>query len=125
MTESMTLDSGNDGLRRAARVFYFVAAFHLMQLAVLDKIAVAFGEWTSIENTAAAFIVLMGCLALVTARGILRRQSWALLLGILQGVFLLFQPVLGTVLGLAVLLYLYRAVRAGLFGDPKTLIQSI
>ena len=57
----------------------------------------------------------MAAAALQTGRGIEQRKRWAKSLGIALGVLELINFPIGTVIGVAILVYINRANKAGLF----------
>src|ERR1700682_1832566 len=113
MFESVTPDPGPDGLIRAARIFYVAAA--LSAAASVIFVILAFtGDRFSTPLRLLSDFAFAG-LAFVTGRGIEPQRRWSKWLGYAFGVFELFNIPIGTVIGGAVIIYIHRASKAGLF----------
>jgi hypothetical protein len=117
MFESVVPDPGEDGLKRAARIFHVVSV--LIVITTLVGIALrASGE--SIQPLRIVLSFALAAVAYFTGRGIEERMNWAKWSGVILGVLELFNFPIGTVIGVAVLIYLRRAIRAGLFAPVAT-----
>ncbi|HEX8170429.1 MAG TPA: hypothetical protein VF824_07815 [Thermoanaerobaculia bacterium] len=112
MFESLAPDPGEEGLKKAARMFYVVAAFSALGF-VLMVVLLATRRGGSILGLAQTAISVV--LAIVTARGIEAQRRWARTLGIVLAVLLLLDFPIGTVIGIATLVFINRANKAGLF----------
>lgn len=116
MFESLRPDPGERGLTRAARIFDV--------LAVLSGIAsILFLVLALIGDRPASTLRLLSnfafaALAYIIARGIEHQKRWAKWLGYIFAVFELMNVPIGTVIGIAVIVYLHRASKAGLFEAP-------
>lgn len=115
MFESLRADPGEDGLKRAARVFYVLAVLELLSC-ILRVVLWLTGEPLTRVGLAIAAITMALCV--IAAQGIEQQRPWAKWLGITLGVLLLLNIPIGTVIGIAVLVYLNRANKAGLFNAP-------
>ena len=62
-----------------------------------------------------AFNMILALIAWVTAGGIEEQKRWALWVGVLFALLELINVPFGTIIGIAILVYLVRASRAGLF----------
>jgi acetaldehyde dehydrogenase (acetylating) len=109
MFESVRPDPGADGLARAARIFYVLTVLSGITLAVriVQRHAVMM-----------LFAAVSAALAYITAKGIEGQRPWARALAYIQAVVVLFNFPVGTVVGIAVLVYVSRASKAGLFAPP-------
>jgi len=107
MFESVVTDSGDDGLRRAAKTFRVAAAMIALGTAFL----------TVTDPHLLRFIVnaALAIAAWAIAQGIDDRKPWAKRAGYVFAVLALFSFPFGTVVGIALLVYLRRASKAGLF----------
>ena len=114
MFESVRPDPGPDGLTRAARIFYVVAVLSALASVLFltfrlmgDRSYTTFRLSTDFGLAALAFAI---------GRGIERQRRWAKWLGYAFGTLELINIPIGTVIGAAVIIYLHRADKAGLFG---------
>ena len=117
MFESVVPDPAHDAIRRVARILRTIAglivAWHLIDVIVM---------LTSHRPIRPLFLLLNATLAGImwmTAWGIEERKNWARWAGIAVGVLELFNFPIGTLVGIAVLVYLGRASRAGLFARER------
>jgi hypothetical protein len=117
MFESVRKDPGEDGLTRASRIFYVLTVFSAITLLVRLYQLV---DWISGPRIVMAlFAAVSMTLAWITAKGIEEQRPWARVLAYVQGFVCLFNVPVGTVVGLAVLVYVSRASKAGLFAPPR------
>jgi hypothetical protein len=116
MFESVRTDPGEDGLRRAARVFYVLTVLELLSCGVRVVVWLTSG---ALGRLGLAIAAVTMALSYVTAQGIEQQRPWAKWLGIALGVLLLINVPIGTVIGIAVLVYINRANKAGLFARPE------
>ena len=116
MFESVAKDPGTDGLTRAARIFYVLTVLGAVTLAV--RVYQLF-QYVSVQRIVMLlFAALSMTLAYITAKGIDEQRPWARLLAYIQGFICLLNFPIGTVIGIAVLVYVSRASKAGLFAPP-------
>jgi len=112
--ESLRPDPGQDGLTRAARIFYVAAVISFFASVVFVALRVA-GD-VSYTPFRLATDFGFAALAFITGRGVAHQRSWAKWLGYTFGTLELVNVPIGTVIGAAAIIYIYRASRAGLFG---------
>jgi hypothetical protein len=113
MFESVTPDPGQDALRRAGRIFRVVAI--LVVLGTALQAVLAFTGGGSLRLLPLLINLALAVVAWITAEGIEAQKSWARWVGIVLGLLELLNFPIGTVIGIAILLYLVRASKAGLF----------
>jgi hypothetical protein len=113
MFESVIPDPGTDGLKRAARIFYVIAV--MIPLAAVMRVVIARIEGMAFDVQGLAVNGLFTGLAWATARGLEDQRPWAKWLGFALGTIELIYFPVGTVVGIAIWIYLVRATRAGLF----------
>jgi hypothetical protein len=113
MFESVTPDPGQDALRRAGRIFRVIAVLMVLGSALLVVVGKTSGG--SLQLLPLLFNLTLAAVAWVTARGIEEQKNWARWVGILLGLLELVSFPIGTVIGIAILVYLVRASKAGLF----------
>lgn len=113
MFESVVEDPGADGLRRASRIFLVVAV--LIALGTILSTALAIAGDHSFRLPILIVNLGLAVVAYLTSRGIEAQKNWAKWTGIVLGILELFNFPIGTVIGIAVLVYLNRAIKAGLF----------
>lgn len=113
MFESVIPDPGADGLKRAARIFYVIAV--MIPIAAAMRAVIALAERRPVDFEGVAINALFTALAYATARGIESQRPWAKWLGYALGTIELAYFPIGTVVGIAIWVYLVRATRAGLF----------
>jgi hypothetical protein len=113
MFEQLVPDKGNEGLERAARIFYVVTGFAVLALAL--RLLLLFSTSAERSDFVLFQLAISGVLAFTTARGIEEQRPWAKWLGYAQGFLTMFNVPIGTVIGIAILVYLNRADKAGLF----------
>jgi uncharacterized membrane protein (DUF2068 family) len=110
MFESVKSDPGEQGQIRAARIFYILAIGN-----VLGAIFALFQYHILVLKIVAAAISLaFAVLAYVTANGLDAGKRWAKWLGIGLAVLSLLNFPIGTIIGIAALVYLNRAIKSGL-----------
>ncbi len=117
MFESVIPDPGEDGLRRASRIFYVIAGLSVVATGLLIVVAVMSGRLRLIQP---AIYAVFGVVAYLTGKGIENQRPWAKWAGIVLGVLELFNFPVGTVIGIAILIYLNRAIKANLFVTSPT-----
>lgn len=113
MFESVTRDPGAEGLDRASRIFYVIAALITLSTVLLVVLGLTGGR--GIRPVGIVVNLIFGVVAFVTGKGISEQRTWAKWIGIGLGIVELFNFPIGTVIGIAVLVYLRRAIKAGLF----------
>lgn len=119
MFESVSSDPGEDSLRRAARIFYVVAVLGVAGAVLFSVLAVMNGSFGVIAVIRLFLYLAMAALAWLTGTGIDAQKPWAKWLGIVLGILELFNVPIGTVIGIAILVYLNRASKAGLFSTSR------
>ena len=115
MFESVGKNSGDDALDRAVRIFEVLTVFAAFG-AVLRLIGLI-GAPALEHAILFAVAIIGGGLAWATARGIEAQRPWAKVLAYVQGFLWLFNFPIGTVVGIAVLIYVRSASKAGLFAS--------
>ena len=113
MFESVRPDPGPDALTRAARIFYVIAVLSAVA-SVLFLVLALMGNRTYTPFRLSTDFGL-AALAFVIGRGIDRQRRWAKWLAYIFAVVELINIPIGTVIGIAVIIYIYRASKAGLF----------
>lgn len=113
MFESVTPDRGADGITRAARIFYVLAVLIAISNALFLVIAIV--DERSWRPMSVAINVAFMIAAWLTGRGIEQQRTWAKWLGYALGIVELVNVPIGTVVGVAVIVYIHRASKAGLF----------
>jgi len=116
MFESVRRDPGEEGLTKAARIFYVLAVLATIVALLELGLAVADGRPPRLHAIVVDFILAGACV--VIGGGVDRQRRWALWLGYLVAALELFNVPVGTVIGIALIVYLYRANKAGLFTPP-------
>jgi hypothetical protein len=117
MFESVTPDPGAEGLQRAARIFYVIAALSVIAAAGFLILGVIAG---GLQPIRVAIYLMSGAIAYVTGKGIEDQRPWAKWVGIALGILELLNFPIGTVIGIAILVYLNRAIKARLFVPGPT-----
>jgi len=113
MFESVRPDPGSDGLTRAARIFYVLAVLGGIITAL--RLLGFFGSPFGIGLAGLLMSAACAILAFVTARGIENQRPWAKNLAYAQGFLSLLNLPIGPIIGIAILIYVSRASKAGLF----------
>jgi hypothetical protein len=113
MFESVTPDPGADGLRSAARIFYVIAALSVIGTVLFVLPAVTGRGLMPISQP--IIYLVFAAIAYMTGKGIEDQRPWAKWVGIALGILELFNFPIGTVIGIAILVYLNRAIKAKLF----------
>jgi hypothetical protein len=117
MFESVIPDPAADGLRRAAHIFYVIAV--MIPLAAAMRAVIGYVDGRPLDLEGAAVNILFAGLAYATARGIENQKPWGKWLGYALGTIELAYFPIGTVVGIAIWIYLVRAARGGLFKKVK------
>jgi hypothetical protein len=115
MFESVTEDPGEGALRRAARIFYVLAVLSAIGTVLLSVLALSAGALGALTFIRLMLYLAMAGLSWITGRGIDDQKPWARTVGIVLGLLELLNFPIGTVIGVAILIYLNRASKAGLF----------
>ena len=113
MFESVTPDPGSDALVRAARIFRVLAL-----LIVLSSVFFTALDLIDGRPPRVVLLTINAVLSVVTwftAGAIEDQKNWARWVGFAVGLLELVNVPVGTVIGIAILVYLIRASRAGLF----------
>jgi hypothetical protein len=117
MFESVVPDPGNDALTRLARIFLVLTVLGVLALVV--RVFGFVAHRNAAEAVMLAVAAISPALSYVTSRGVEAQRSWAKILAYVQGFLFLFNFPIGTVIGIAVLIYVSRAAKAGLFTSSK------
>jgi len=112
--ESVTRDPGNAGLERATRIFYVLAVLGVFGFGI-RVLALLRGGPDGMTLIGAIIALVSTVLAFFTARGMEAQRPWSRNLAYVQGALSLLNVPIGTIIGIAVLIYVSRADRAGLF----------
>lgn len=115
MFESVTPDPGQDALRRAGRIFRVIAVLIALGSVLLAIVAITGGG--SVRIPVFLLNLVLAATAWVTAGGIEEQKNWARWIGVVLGLLELVNFPIGTVIGIAILVYLVRASKAGLFAS--------
>ena len=121
MFEAVIGNPGQEGLDRAARIFYVIAILGLIGTVLFAVLALLSGSLRVLDLLRLLLYVVLSAVAWITGKGIDGQKVWAKWLGIALGILELFNFPIGTVIGVAILVYLNRAIKAGLFSPvPPT-----
>jgi hypothetical protein len=118
MFESIVKDKGQESLTRASRIFFVITALILLGIA-LSVVFTLIGGGRLRPVVITINLVFAG-VAYVTGKGVDEGKPWAKWAGIALGVLELLNFPIGTVVGIAILVYLNRANKAGLFKTPAS-----
>ncbi|HEY6139958.1 MAG TPA: hypothetical protein VI670_19555 [Thermoanaerobaculia bacterium] len=113
MFESVTPDAGNEGLTKAARFLYALAIL-LTIFALMDFGFAVLNDHPPPLSRLVIDFVLAGA-AVIAGHGVGKQRRWALWLGVVVALFELPNFPAGTCIGALLIVYLFRARRAGLF----------
>ena len=113
MFESVRPDPGDEGLTKSARIFYVLAVLSVIAALAQFAMAVAGGYPPPLLHIVINFAVAFGAVAI--GSGIDKQRRWAKVLGFIVAIIELVNFPIGTVIGIALIVYLYRATKAGLF----------
>jgi hypothetical protein len=116
MFESVRRDPGEEGLTKAGRIFYVLAVLAALGALLQFGLAIAARVPPPLLPIIINFILAGACV--VIGSGIDKQRRWALWLGYAVAVLELLNVPIGTVIGIALIVYLYRANKAGLFTQP-------
>jgi hypothetical protein len=123
MFESVSRDPGEDGLQRAARIFYVLSVLGLIATVLFVVLALSSGSLGVRSVIRVLLYAVLSGVAWVIGKGIDAQKVWAKWLGIALGILELFNFPIGTIIGIAILVYLQRAMKAGLFSPaPPTVV---
>ncbi len=112
MFEQLNPDPGEKGLEKAGRMFYIIAALNLLAIPLFF---VAYSDRpAAFAMTATVMSLITAVLAFITPRGVEAQRKWAKWLGIVLAILSLPNIPLGTIIGIATLVYINRASKAGL-----------
>jgi hypothetical protein len=100
-------------LTRAARIFYVLAALITIGSLLLAIFALT-GDH-SVNLFRLVINLLFAGAAYATGRGIDNQKVWAKRVGYILGALELLNFPIGTIIGIAILVYIHRASKAGLF----------
>lgn len=112
MFESVRPDPGPDALARAARIFYVVAVLSAIGSVIFLTFALMGDRHYTPLRLSTDFG--LAAVAYITGRGIENRRRWAKWLAYAFAVVELINIPIGTVVGIAVIIYVHRASKAGL-----------
>ena len=112
MFEQLTHDPGEQGLDKAARIFYILAVFNLI---AIPASFVLYGSRPALLVLMVVISLASALVAYIVARGIERQQNWAKWLGTGFAVLTMLNVPIGTIVGVVTLVYLNRAAKSGLF----------
>jgi len=112
MFESVRPDPGREGLTKAARIFFVLAVLCVIAALLEFAIAVASREPPPLRSVATNVVLALA--AVTIGNGIERQRPWAKWLGFAVAALELLNFPIGTVIGIALIVYLYRASKAGL-----------
>ena len=121
MFESIVKDKGQEGLTKASRIFFVITVLILLGI-VLSVVLTLIGGGRLRPIAITINLVFAGA-AYITGKGIDEGKPWAKWAGIVLGVLELLNFPLGTIIGIAILVYLNRAIKAGLF-NPTASTQA-
>ncbi|MGA8809699.1 MAG: hypothetical protein WB973_17655 [Thermoanaerobaculia bacterium] len=110
MFESVRPDPGEKGQISASNIFY---------ISTVGNVAgalLAFFQYRGVlgKTIGVSVSLVFAALAYMTAKGLEGGKQWAMRLGIIQALLSLLNIPVGTVIGIAALVYLNRANKAGL-----------
>lgn len=113
MFESVRPDPGGEGLTKASRIFYVLAVLGAIGALVQLGLALADHRPLPIVGIPINAVVAVSCL--VIGNGLDQQRPWAQWLGFAVAALELLNVPIGTVIGIVLIVYLYRASKAGLF----------
>jgi hypothetical protein len=112
MFESVRPDPGQEGLTKAARIFFVLAVLCVIVALLEFAIAVASRESPPLRSVIINFVLAAAAVAI--GNSIEKQRPWAKWLGFAFAALELLNFPIGTVIGIALIVYLYRASKAGL-----------
>ena len=98
-------------------IFYVIAALSVIAAVGFLVLGVMAG---GLQPVRVAIYLMSGAIAYVTGKGIENQRPWAKWVGIILGILELLNFPIGTVIGIAILVYLNRAIKAKLFVPGPT-----
>jgi uncharacterized membrane protein (DUF2068 family) len=110
MFESVRPDPGEKGQVSAAKIFYIFVVGNIAGA----LLALVQYRQPLLKVVGVVVSLVFAALAYVTAKGLDDGKRWAKWLGIIQAILSLLNFPIGTVIGIAALVYLNRANKAGL-----------
>ena len=117
MFESVRPDRGNEGLTKAARIFYVLAVLSVLAALAQFALAVAGRLPPPLLHIVINFAIAFAAVAI--GSGIDKQRRWAKTLGFIVAIVELVNFPIGTVIGIALIVYLYRASKEGLFNAAR------
>jgi hypothetical protein len=112
MFESVRPDPGQQGLTKAARIFFVLAVLCVIVALFESAIAVAGHERPPFRSVAINLVLALTAVTL--GNGIEKQRPWAKWLGFGVAALELLNFPIGTAIGIALIVHLYRASKAGL-----------
>lgn len=116
MFDDLRPDPGERGLNRASMIFYVIAVLTIIGAAL--KLLLGLMGTEIFSPLRFGVFCFFAALAFVIGRGIENQKPWAKWLGYVFGVLELFSFPIGTLIGVAIIVYIYRADKAGMFAPP-------
>lgn len=113
MFESVRPDPGGEGLTKASRIFYVLAV--LGAIGALVQLGLALADHRPLPILGMAADAVLAVVCVVVGNGIDQQRPWARWLGFAVAAIELLNVPIGTVIGIVLIVYLYRASKAGLF----------
>ncbi len=112
MFEDLLADPGG----RACKTFYVLAT--LSALAAVLKLVFGITGSEPLSLVRVIVFAIVAGLAFLIGRGIENRRPWSKWVGYGYGILTLFGFPIGTLVGILIILLIYRAAKAGVFSQP-------